>query len=168
MTCSGVKMTCIHEIVGPVKTEGHDYGEHVCALDDEICCEYWFGTPQPECKYYKEGIYSVSKSRLALLEYNRKKFIKAIEDIDKEILSLKEMDKEITTRKSYNLFDSPLYSYSDSQPIFEDHTQLVMQLKIPHDAIQGDKPICGPFVYSELLGEWCCGGRRKDCSWCNK
>ena len=44
---------CIHEILGTI--EGPEFPrERVCDIDLEVCCQYWFGKPQVECKYYEK------------------------------------------------------------------------------------------------------------------
>jgi hypothetical protein len=94
-------MTCIHEKIGPDKRFSADNGKdkhenkHVCVVDDEICCQYWFDQAQRECKYFVEGEYDEKKSRLALYEYNKKRYVDAIKEIDIEIRSLLEdIDKK--------------------------------------------------------------------------
>lgn len=52
------RMTCIHEITGIIMIDGKVY-DHVCDLDFEVCCEYWYDLPQKECEYFEEGVHGV-------------------------------------------------------------------------------------------------------------
>jgi hypothetical protein len=77
-------MACIHD-QGTIKLARSHPTQHCCVIDDEVCCEYWFGIPQKECIYFIEGDYSEKKSKITLLEHQKARLIVRLIDVNGQL-----------------------------------------------------------------------------------